>query len=56
VGLCLRRLDRLSEAAERFRFVVMTYPGNRWAGFAADQLEQLPGERREDEPDGDGDG
>lgn len=46
VGLCLRQLGRLREARDRFRFVVSTYPGNRWAGLAAEQLEQIHAEAR----------
>jgi hypothetical protein len=56
VGLCLRQLDRLREAAARFRYVITTYPGNRWAGFSAGQLEQLPEEFRSPEPGGTTDG
>ena len=41
VGLCLRRLERPEEAAERFRYVVETWPGNRWARFSAEQLAEL---------------
>jgi hypothetical protein len=44
VGLCLRQLGRLSEAKDRFRYVITTYPGNRWACFADEQLRQLNGE------------
>ena len=44
VGLCLRRLGRLSEAKGRFRYVITTYPGNRWACFAEEQLRELNGE------------
>jgi hypothetical protein len=40
-GLCLRQLGRRREAKARFRYVIVTYPGNRWAGFAADQLKDL---------------
>ncbi len=44
VGLCLRRLGRLSEAKGRFLYVITTYPGNRWACFAEEQLRELNGE------------
>lgn len=40
-GLCLRQLGRLDEAIATFRQVVENHPGHRWAGFAAEQLEQL---------------
>ena len=46
VGLCLRQLGRLREARDRFRYVISTYPGNRWAGFAAEQLQQMRAESR----------
>ena len=45
VGLCLRQLGRTDEAARQFRLVIDTYPGNRWAGFAAEQLGQIEAER-----------
>jgi hypothetical protein len=45
VGLCLRQLGRVDEAASKFRYVIQTYPGNRWAGFAQEQLNQLDAER-----------
>jgi hypothetical protein len=41
VGLCLRQLGRLREAKAAFRHVMVTYPGNRWATFAAEQLGEL---------------
>src|SRR5262245_20454776 len=41
VGLCLRRLGRRTEAAKQFQYVVDTWPGNRWAQFSAEQLEQM---------------
>jgi hypothetical protein len=41
VGLCLRQLGRLREAKAAFRYVAFHYPGNRWAGFANDQLREL---------------
>ncbi|MFN8545483.1 MAG: 6-pyruvoyl-tetrahydropterin synthase-related protein [Candidatus Binatia bacterium] len=52
VGLCLQQLGaaaaephdavrRRRAARDRFRYVISTYPGNRWAGFAAEQLAQL---------------
>jgi TolA-binding protein len=41
VGLCLRQLNRLPEARQKFQFVIDTYPGNRWAGFAKEQLQQI---------------
>jgi len=50
VGLCLRQLGRLNEAKERFRYVITTYPGNRWACFADEQLRELNGEPRRDVP------
>lgn len=43
-GLCLRRLGRRNEAAKRFQYVVDTWPGNRWAGFAGEQLQQMRSE------------
>ena len=42
VALCLRQMNRLDEARAKFEWVVKTYPGNRWAGYAADQLKTLP--------------
>jgi hypothetical protein len=50
VGLCLRQLGRLSEAKDRFRYVITTYPGNRWACFADEQLRELNGEPRREMP------
>jgi 6-pyruvoyl-tetrahydropterin synthase related domain len=44
VGLCLRRLGRRAEAAQRFQYVVDTWPGNRWAGFSSEQLQQMRNE------------
>ncbi len=41
VGLCLRRLGRNDEAIAKFREVVTTYPGNRWADFVREQLKEL---------------
>jgi TolA-binding protein len=41
VGLCLVQLQRPEDAARRFQLVIDTYPRNRWAGFAAEQLEKL---------------
>jgi hypothetical protein len=41
VGYCLRMLGRFREAKASFRYVTITYPGDRWAGFATDQLKQL---------------
>ena len=46
VGLCLRQLGRRREAKARFRYVMVTYPGNRWAGFAAEQFRELRAQRR----------
>ncbi len=46
VGLCLKQLGRRREAKARFRYVMVTYPGNRWAGFAAEQFRELRGQRR----------
>jgi len=45
VGLCLRNLGRIDEAATKFQYVIVTYPGNRWAGFAQEQLGQIQAER-----------
>jgi TolA-binding protein len=45
VGLCLRNLGRLDEAVAKFQYVVDTWPGNRWAGFAQEQLGQIQAER-----------
>jgi hypothetical protein len=44
VGLCLRRLGRRTEAAQRFQYVVDTWPGNRWAGYSSEQLQQMRNE------------
>jgi hypothetical protein len=46
VGLCLRQLRRLREAKASFRYVMVNYPGNRWAGFAKEQMDQLHQEAR----------
>ena len=46
VGLCLKQLGRRRDAKARFRYVMVTYPGNRWAGFAAEQFRELRGQRR----------
>ena len=46
VGLCLKQLGRRREAKARFRYVMVTYPGNRWAGFAAEQFRELRAQRR----------
>jgi hypothetical protein len=46
VGLCLRQLGRLREAKAAFRHVMVHYPGNRWAGFAAEQMAQLRDQAR----------
>ena len=46
VGLCLRQLRRLREAKASFRYVMVNYPGNRWAGFAKEQMDQLHQEVR----------
>jgi hypothetical protein len=45
VGLCLRNLGRTDEAVAKFQYVIDTYPGNRWAGFAQEQLGQIQAER-----------
>jgi TolA-binding protein len=50
VGLCLRQLGRLNEAKDRFGYVITTYPGNRWACFADEQLRELNGEPRREVP------
>jgi len=50
VGLCLRQLGRLNEAKERFRYVITTYPGNRWVCFSDEQLRELNGEPRREVP------
>jgi len=44
VGLCLRQLGRRAEAARKFQQVIDDYPGNRWAGFAKEQLDQMRAE------------
>ena len=41
MGLCLRRLERFSEAKAMFRRVMVAYPGNRWAGFATEHMTEL---------------
>jgi hypothetical protein len=41
VGLCLQQLKRVREAKASFRYVTVAYPGNRWAGFAADRLREI---------------
>ena len=41
VGLCLQQLGRPAEAKVKFQFVIDTYPGNRWAGFANEHLQQI---------------
>jgi hypothetical protein len=41
VGLCLRYLSRPRAAKRAFRYVAISYPGNRWAGFAAEQMKQI---------------
>ena len=46
VGLCLRQLHRLREAKASFRYVMVNYPGSRWAGFAKEQMDQLRQEAR----------
>jgi hypothetical protein len=46
VGLCLRQLGRVRQAKQRFRYVMVAYPGNRWAGFAREQYGQLHDESR----------
>jgi hypothetical protein len=50
VGLCLRQLGRLDEAVAKFQYVIDTYPGNRWAGFASEQLGQIQAERAASAP------
>jgi TolA-binding protein len=50
VGLCLRQLGRLDEAVQKFQYVIDTYPGNRWAGFAAEQQGQIQAERARSAP------
>lgn len=50
VGLSLRALGRVREAKERFRYVITTYPGNRWTCFADEQLRELNGESRREVP------
>ena len=45
VGLCLRSLGRTDDAVTKFQYVIDTYPGNRWAGFAQEQLGQIQAER-----------
>jgi hypothetical protein len=41
MGLCLRRLEQFKEAKMMFRRVMVAYPGNRWAGFAAEHMKEL---------------
>jgi len=41
MGLCLRQMGRRRDAKARFRYVISTYPGNRWAGFASEQLKDM---------------
>jgi len=41
MGLCFRRLDKLREAKTMFRRVMVAYPGNRWAGFATEHMNEL---------------
>jgi hypothetical protein len=41
VGLCLRQQGLRDEARKRFQFVLDEYPGNRWAGFAQEQMQQM---------------
>jgi hypothetical protein len=41
VGLCLRQLGRYDEATTTFTEVIDGYPGNRWAGFAGEQIQQM---------------
>jgi hypothetical protein len=50
VGLCLRNLGRMDEAVQKFQYVIDTYPGNRWAGFAQEQLGQIAAERAKSPP------
>jgi hypothetical protein len=50
VGLSLRALGRVNEAKERFRYVITTYPRNRWACFADEQIRELNGESRREVP------
>ncbi|HWP66230.1 MAG TPA: 6-pyruvoyl-tetrahydropterin synthase-related protein [Candidatus Limnocylindria bacterium] len=52
VGLCLRHLGRIDEALQKFQYVIDTYPGNRWAGFAAEQQAQIRAERARSAPPG----
>jgi len=46
IGLCQRQLAHWRAARDKFRFVISTYPGDRWAGFAKEQLDQLRQESR----------
>jgi hypothetical protein len=46
VGLCLRQVGKVDEAAAKFQYVIATYPGNRWAGFAEEQLGQIDAEQK----------
>ena len=41
VGLCERLLGHLKEAKASLRYVIVHYPGNRWAGFAAEQMREV---------------
>jgi tetratricopeptide (TPR) repeat protein len=41
VGLCLRQLGRYEDARVKFAEVIDGYPGNRWAGFAEEQIQQM---------------
>jgi len=50
VGLCLRQLGHLNEAKDRFRYVITTYPGNRWVCFSDEQLREISGEPRREVP------
>ena len=50
VGLCLRNLGRTDEAVKMFQYVIDTYPGNRWAGFAQEQLAQIAAQRAASAP------
>jgi hypothetical protein len=41
VGLCERLLGNLKAAKASLRYVMAHYPGNRWAGFAAEQMREV---------------
>jgi len=41
VALTLRQQGRRAEAAQRFQYVIDTWPGNHWATISAEQLEQM---------------